>query len=285
MSPESKHIKVRRILVPLDASAHSRAALEAAAKLAASLGAEISGLYVEDAELLDLCRYPFAREVSLLPARTRQLESVDLERDFRIQAEQIRQMIAMLADASDINCSLTVRRGKVLAEILEQSASADLTVLGRLGHTLYRASMGSTVRHLIEQGRGMTLILQAGFQLVSPVLTVYNGSEQSMRAVSIAISLARAAGGEMEILIPAKTEEEFSSLRDELIAAAETYPQAQGMKLRFRRIRTEVAPALVTVLRAECRQPLVLPVDTIDGEAEAIQRLINRIDNPILLVR
>jgi hypothetical protein len=46
-----------------------------------------------------------------------------------------------------------------------------------------------------------------------------------------------------------------------------------------------VAPALVTVLRAEYRQPLVLPVDTIDGEAEAIQRLINRIDNPILLVR
>lgn len=285
MSPENKHITLRRILVPLDASAHSRAALEAAAKLAASLGAELSGLYVEDAELLDLCRYPFAREVGLMPARTRHLESADLERDFRIQAEQIRRMLAMLADASDINWSLTVRRGRVLAEILEQAASADLTVLGRVGRTLSRASMGSTVRQLIEQGHGMTLILQAGFQLVSPVLTVYNGSEQSMRAVSIAISLARSAGGELEILIPAQTEEEFSSLRNELLTAAEISPQTQGMQLRFRRIRTEVAPALVTVLRAEYRQPLVLPVDTIDGEAEAIQRLINRIDNPILLVR
>ncbi|MFP4531131.1 MAG: universal stress protein [Desulfobacterales bacterium] len=285
MSPENKHIPLRRILVPLDASAHSRAALEAAAKLAASMGAELSGLYVEDAELLDLCRYPFAREVGLMPARTRQLESADLERDFRIQAEQIRRMLAMLADASDINWSLTVRRGRVLAEILDQAASADLTVLGRVGRKLSSASMGSTVRHLIEQSRGMTLILQAGFQLVSPVLTVYDGSEQSLRAVSIAISLARAAGGNMEILIPAQTEEEFSRLRDELLTAAEISPQTQGMKLRFRRIRTEVAPALVTVLRAEYRQPVVLPVDTIDGEAAAIQRLINRIDNPVLLVR
>ena len=43
---------IRRILVALDSSPHSMAALETAVELAANLGARIIGLFVEEANLL-----------------------------------------------------------------------------------------------------------------------------------------------------------------------------------------------------------------------------------------
>lgn len=285
MSPENKAVTLKRILVPLDASVHSRAALEAAAQLARAIGAELSGLYVEDADLLEMCRYPFAREIGMLPVQSRRLDSRDLEKDFRIQAEQIRRMMALLARDTDINWSLTVRRGRVVSEILEQAPNADLVVLGRLGRSLTGTQLGSTVRCLIEQGRGMALILREGLKLLSPVITVYTGSDLSKRAVHTASRVAFAVEGHMEILIPAETEDKFAELRDEILLMLETDPLLEGKKIRFRRIRTHVAAALVTVLRAEYRQPIVLPVDAINGDAEAIQQLINRIDNPVLLVQ
>ncbi len=285
MNPESKTIALRRILVPLDASAHSRAALEAAIQLAVAIGAEISGLYVEDTDLLELCRYPFAREIAMFPAPSRRLESDALERDFRIQAEKIRRMMALLTQNAPVNWSLTVRRGRVATEILALAPSADLVVLGRLGRSMTGARLGSTVSRLIEAGRGMALILKEGLRLFSPVITVYTGSRLSQQAVAMAFRLARAAEGSVEVLIPAAAEPEFEKLRDQVLALAEAQPDMERMRVAFRRIRTNVADALVRALQAEYRQPIVLPVDAIDGEAEAVQKLINRIDNPVLLVQ
>ena len=45
---------IRRILVALDASPHSQAALQAASELAAALKAELVGIFVEDVNLLHL---------------------------------------------------------------------------------------------------------------------------------------------------------------------------------------------------------------------------------------
>ncbi|MFP3981432.1 MAG: universal stress protein [Desulfobacterales bacterium] len=286
MSPEDrpgKPVRLRRILVPLDESEHSRAALEAAAQLASALGAEISGLYVEDADLLEVCRYPFAREIGVY--RSRRLSRNEVERDFRTQAERLRQMMARTAGGFEVSWRFNVRRGRVISEILEQTASADLTVIGRLGRSLLQSSTGSTVRHLVEEGSGMTLVLGRGLRMVPPVLTVYTGSELSARALGAAVDLALAVDGETEILIPADTESAYQKLRDRVLSAAAETPGAEGLPLRFRRIRTNTAAGLVTVLQAEYRRPLVLPVDALESDPRAILKLINQVHNPILLVR
>ncbi|MFW6080654.1 MAG: universal stress protein [Desulfosalsimonas sp.] len=286
MNPENKterqRVILKRILVPLDESEYSRAALETAAQLASALGAEISGLYVEDTDLLELCRFPFAREIGIY--RSRPLDRSELERDFRTQAERIRKTMALIAKHADISWNFTVRRGRVISEILDQTNSADLTVIGRLGRSLLGTSAGSTVRHLIEQGRAMTLILGRGARLTAPVFTVYDGSDLSARALGIAVDLARAVGGETEILIPAEDENSYQKLRDRVISAVEETPGTGGMRLRFRHIRTNLQNALTTVLQPEYMRPLVLPADTMGG-SQTILELINRVHNPILLVR
>ncbi|MCF8110716.1 MAG: universal stress protein [Desulfobacteraceae bacterium] len=285
MNPEKKNAKriiLKRILVPLDESEYSRAALETAVQLASALGAEISGLYVEDTDLLELCRFPFAREIGVY--RSKRLERSELERDFRIQAERIRQTMAIIAKHADIPWNFKVRRGRVISEILDQTASADLTVIGRLGRSLLGTSAGSTVRHLIEEGKAMTLIPGRGARLTASVLTVYDGSALSARALGIAVDLARALYGQTEILIPAEEENKYKELRDRVISAAEEAPGAGGMRLGFRQIRGNLQNAITTVLQPEYRRPLVLPQDAM-GDSRAILKLINRVHNPILLVR
>ena len=285
MNPQHKQGKLRTILVPLDASPQSLAALETAAQLAEAIGARLTGLYVEDSELLELCRYPFAREVVLYPTGSRPLESSELERDFRIQARKIRDMMNQLAERSRFGWDFNVRRGRVIKEILEQTDTADLTVIGRMGSSLKKASMGSTVRSLVEQGRGQTLILQEKLRTSTPLLTVYNGSELSGRSLEIAVEIARAAIGKMEILIPAQSESEYHSLYKEVLSATRVESGRPDLQISFRRVRGEVTPALVALLWAEYRQPVVLPVDVLDGDPDSVLRVIKQISNPVLLVR
>ena len=52
-----------RVLVAVDASAASLLALELAADLAAALRASLTGLYVEEEDLLHAAGLPFARRV------------------------------------------------------------------------------------------------------------------------------------------------------------------------------------------------------------------------------
>jgi hypothetical protein len=185
-----------------------------------------------------------------------------------------------------VKWSLTVRRGRVVTEILEQIPTADLVVIGRLGRTLTGTSLGSTVRNLIEQGLGTTLILKEGLQLLSPVITVYNGSKLSQPALSIAGRLAGAVDKKIEILIPAHTEDEFETLHSEILADVANDPgMPAGMQLNFRHIGTNVIPALLTLLSYEYRGPLVLPIDTLNGDPQSVQSLIDYIDNPVLLVQ
>ncbi len=285
MNHKHKQSKLRTILVPLDASPQSLAALETAAQLAEAIGAQLTGLYVEDAELLSLCDYPFAREVMLYPTGSRRLDPNGLERDFRIQAQKIRKTMSLLAESSQFGWTFTVRRGRVIPEILEQTATADLTVIGRLGSSLKKVPLGSTVQSLVEQGRGQTLILQEKMKRTAPLLTVYSGSELSVRSLEVAVEIARAAIGSMEILIPAESEAAYQKRSREALAKTEIEKGRQDMQIRFRRLRGDVAPALVALLWAEYRQAVVLPVDVIDGDPDAVLRLIKKISNPVLLVR
>ena len=56
---------IRRVVVALDAVSENRAAIDAAARLAARWKCRLHGVFVEDDELLRLAVLPFARQVTL----------------------------------------------------------------------------------------------------------------------------------------------------------------------------------------------------------------------------
>ena len=84
----------RRILVGLDSSPASLAALHAALRLAVELDAEIDALYVEDANMLRFAGLPFTRIIDAWSAGPREVEPPDVERALRLQAQRVRRHLA-----------------------------------------------------------------------------------------------------------------------------------------------------------------------------------------------
>ena len=88
MNTRSSEFTVRRVLVALDASAHSLAALEMALDLAVVSKAELVGLFVEDAHLLRLAESPQARELLYPSAEQRPLTLASMEQRLRLRASR-----------------------------------------------------------------------------------------------------------------------------------------------------------------------------------------------------
>ena len=63
MATHTDEEQSERIVVALDASPNSVAALRAGAELASLLGVDLEGLFVEDIDLVRLCGLPYRQEV------------------------------------------------------------------------------------------------------------------------------------------------------------------------------------------------------------------------------
>ena len=125
----------RHILVALDASPHSVAALMAAAELAALMEAELEGLFVEDINLLRLCGLPFGREIGSYSATARRLDNAGVERQLRALADTIEAVMARITATSAVPWRFSVRRGPVVA-VRQTLTSVE-------GHVVHREGLDS----------------------------------------------------------------------------------------------------------------------------------------------
>src|SRR5690554_3194211 len=82
-----------RVLVLLDASRHSLAALAAAVELACRQRAELVALYVEDTDLLHCGAFPFACEIGAQSGLSRPLTSTSLEANIDQQRQRVQQTL------------------------------------------------------------------------------------------------------------------------------------------------------------------------------------------------
>jgi nucleotide-binding universal stress UspA family protein len=273
---------IRRILVALDASSQSLAALDAAVELAARMEAELMGLFVEDINLLELAGLPFAREINYFSATHQQLDSQKMERALKVKAEQARQALAAAAERSQVRWSFRVVRGQVLSELLEAAMEADLLTLGKASQSLTKkARLGSTARAVATKAPRCVLLVQHDTHTEQPVLVIYDGSEAAQRALTTAAYLAEMNKSHLvvfalidESITTQHLEEEITNwLRDRRLTAHYHWLTRADLENLTHRINTEGGGFLV-----------------LGGESsmlseEVIQDLLNKIGCPILLVR
>jgi nucleotide-binding universal stress UspA family protein len=273
---------IRRILVALDASLHSLAALEAASELADALKAELIGIFVEDVNLLRLAGLPFAREVGFLSGVDRPLDSPGMERALRIQAEQARQMLAGVARGRQIRWSFRVVRGQVATELLTAAQEADLLALGRASWALTRrVRLGATAREVVAQASGAVLLLQHGHAICPPVQLVYNGSPAARRAVPTAAHLASITGGQLTVMVVANAPEVAQRLQEEVDGRL----QAQRVEGHYRQLDNPAAEELAQALHMAGGGTLVIGADNPILEGEGLPTLLDAIDCMVFLVR
>lgn len=283
MNQNTFSFPLHRILVPLDASENSLAALETAAELAAALEAELEGLFVEDIHVLQLCEFPFAREVSLLGPAFRRVDRAETERQLRIQAQRLQRIVARVAGRYQVPWKFRVARGGVPAEVLAAAEQADLTILGRSGWSMSgKQRVGSTVRTVVSQGRGMTLIIRQGMHFHPPVQVLFTGSQLSEKALALAMDLSGKKGLPVVVLISADEpglHKQLQERAEKLIAGhagqatLHVMPQVPGLR------------QINQAVRLHGSGPLFIPCEQPHLHGEELQALIDSLQNPVLLVR
>jgi nucleotide-binding universal stress UspA family protein len=273
---------IRRILVALDASTHSLAALEAASALAETFEAELVGIFVEDINLLRLAGLPFAREVRYQSSLDRPLDSPSLERGLRVQAEQMRQALAGAAERRRLQWSFRVVRGQVAAELLTAAQEADLLALGRASWpSSRRVRLGGTARLVVANASRAVLLLQCGHAVCSPLIAVYDGSAGAQRALITAARLLPATGGHLTVIVVTDTAEAAASLGSE---AAELL-QGRRVQIHGRHLVNPTAEHLAHAIHIAGGGTLVISAESPLVEAGGLQTVLEAIDCSALLVR
>ena len=273
---------IRRILVALDASPHSQAALEAAFGLADALKAELVGIFVEDVNLLHLARLPFAREVGYASGKARPLDSPSMERELRIQAEQVRQALAGIAARHQIQWSFRVVRGQVASELLTAAQEADLLALGRASWaSTRRVRLGATARVVVAQAPHAILLLQQGHAICQPVQLVYDGSSGARRALATAAQLAALTGGDVTVMLVTDAPDSGERLQEEV----DERLQARQVKGRYRQLLNPTAQELAQALRLAGGGTLIISADHPLLGGEGLATLLDAMDCSVVLVR
>jgi len=181
---------VDRILVSLDSSRHSFAALQAAIQLADHFNAAIHGVFIEDITLLGLAKMPFRQEVGEYSAIVRDISSDDMSRGIQVQSRWIIRSFNKLINQTDIQGDFAVLRGKVSEIIANEMKNYDLLVMGKSGtNTMQPGRLGSTTKATIQEQMKPILLVEEGNQLGFPMIVLFENTTLGMISLETCKSL------------------------------------------------------------------------------------------------
>ena len=282
MSDESSAISVRRILIAANASPHSQAALTLAVRLAAAVGAEVEGLFVEDEQLLRAATLPFAAEVRTHSQPPTPLSDRRVERQLRRQAERAEAALQRTAQSLDVPHSFRIVRGPVTHELQAAAAEADLLALGKTSTESSRQRLGSTARTLLSECGSSVLVLRSSAPLTQPVITYFDGSAASTRTLALAAQLARHHdAGRLRVLLPARTDDAFGRLRD----TVRTQYGATDTPVEVHALTPSKTDQLAALAHHTSGGLVVLPNGCAPLSTVPLQQFLYELDRPLLLVR
>ncbi len=178
--------RFRRILVALDASASSLAALEVAAGLAACLRSELAGLFVEDDDLMNLAELPFAREFSLPGGTARPLDPARMKQELEQQAAAARRALQAEAQRRRLSWDFRVVRGRVENELRAAAAAADLICVGQgMRPMTRRARLGGTARRAAVGDTAVLFVDRSTVGAPGPIMVIDDGSPTARRGLRL----------------------------------------------------------------------------------------------------
>jgi nucleotide-binding universal stress UspA family protein len=280
MSSADREGSVPRILVALDASPHSLAALRAAAELAADLDAELVGIFVEDINLLRLSDLPLASEVTIYTTTSRRLNRQEIERQLRSQARMAQRALEEIARRRRVRWSFQVAQGIIASELLAAAADTDIILLGKSGWS-QRRRLGSTTRVIVTQAPNQIFILQEGAHLGLPVGVLYDGSPNAQKSLVAAANLLRRQDGFLVVVILADHVDKARQFQAEI----SEWAQEEEIHIHYRWLVDINLGRLMRIVHGEHCGVMVLPAEGIVFQGEDLVELLEETDCPVLLVR
>lgn len=199
--PEKKTVWIRKILVAIDTSKHSQAALEAAAALARTMEANIQGIFVRDEVWNRVSRLPSISAINTLTGQISPFEDETMEERIRLLENRLREKLENISRRHKITHSWRSTFGKVEEAILDAAKEADLITIGLKGVSARRKILGSSARRIIKLADKPILILKEGLRLGSTITAVYDGSKESKKGIEMALDMTERNESTLTILV------------------------------------------------------------------------------------
>ncbi len=195
----------------------------------------------------------------------------------------MKRRLAEIATQRRIPWNFRVTRGGVSQEILQAASEADLTILGKVGWSLSGTSRtGSTVRAVVSRGRGWTMVLQHGVGIPTSVCVVYTGSALADQALETGMTLMELRKSPLQVFIATPDQETFENRRESIAR----YLAQRGVQASYFPLRaSDPVSELVRASKIGRAGTLVIPCEAPAFQGESLESLLNRIQNPVLIVR
>ncbi len=283
MSERYDAVAVRRIVVAVDASPNSQAALRAAVEMAARFQAELMGLFVEDINVLRVAELPFSQALGGYSAHRRRVAVEDVERHFRSRIRQMRRVFQVLAQRRSVAGTFRVARGMVDSEIQAAAREADVLIIGRVGWSKIRErQVGSAARAACcDDAPSVTLVLQEGKRLAPPILVVYDGSSIGDKGLMLGATLVDERTEPLRVLLLASDEGRMVLLRERAGALLRNF----GVFHQYSVLTDSDVTKLGQAVQASGGGTLILPAKSPVLQENAVLELLEEIDIPVMLVR
>lgn len=261
---------IRRIVVTLNSPETGRPSLDVAVRLAAVLGAELEGVFVEDINLIRLSELPFLREIRASSLVEEVVNAQRMERDLRALARQAEQMFLQAAQAMGVGCSFRVWRGRAAVETLSSSFEADIITL--------RGGRALTVSRTHSSISGGAPAMAPAIQSIN---VLFDASPAAERALTTAGQLAANLGTGIRVLVIDR-QTPPAVLRER----AETILAAQGVHADFVPLAAISAAALTDAMGAPTGNTvLIAGVDNPLFSEAGLGPCLDGLTCPVLFVR
>lgn len=225
MSNKENIIIFREILVAVDPSSHSQAALEAAAYLAEKTEGKIHGLFVQEESWHKVSKLPSITTINELTGSTSALEEQYLSQQIEMLKRRLRRQVKTISRQKKIAHTWKAVEGCVEEEILQAAENADLITLGRRGSSFpQKKKIGSSTEKIIQDADKPVLILKKGLKLRGNITAVYDASKTSHRSIRLALSLAEKFDVSLTVLVMRNTPETARDRDTELEKMVDTAP-------------------------------------------------------------
>jgi nucleotide-binding universal stress UspA family protein len=279
MSSADRLNEIRRILIALDASPASQAALDLAAELAIRYQAELIGVFVEDINLLRSADIPFTEEVRTYSATSRQIHSAHIERELKAHARRVEQLLSSIARKANLRWSFRSSRGLVPSELMAAASDSDLIILGKTGWS-GRNQIGSTAREVAVESPIQSLILMHKVRPGTPVMVLYDGSDGSRNALIAARRIIHPEST-LTVLINAEGREAAQKMEKDVRKTLES----DDLSINFRWVADVHGDRISQLAMISNCDVVVMPAQSEQFDPKTLVEMLDKADCAVLLVR
>ena len=281
MSEVYEPICVERILVSLDSSKHSFAALKVAVDLARHYDATLNGVFVEDVALLGLAEMPFRQEVGEYTAIVREISTDGITRGIYVQSRWVIRTFQKLINQTDLVGDFAILRGNVIETIQKESSKCDLLIIGKGGTSPFsRYKLGSTTRAMIDQHQKSLVLVEEGNRLGNPLILLYDNSPIGQVSLETAGDLL-GPDNNLVVLISDEDSKTFTQAKEDV----HHWAAANNLNITIQKYTYRTFARFIQRIKGLKEGLFILPRVTGMEKRQFVEYCLENVSLPILLVR